>query len=90
MWLDIGFHDQYQAGDKLDKTGREMNAPTDSIDSGILDRIHRSIIGLALGYVLRAHAEFRPHQYFVHKSVMDLQSGGIWCLEIGQVCHFLI
>ena len=90
MWFDTGLHDQYQPDNKLDKIGKEMNEPTDSIDSRVLDRIQGSIIGLALGDALGAPVEFRPHQYFARQPVTNLRGGGTWGLRIGQASHFLI
>ena len=43
------------------------------------------MIGLALGDALGAHVEFRPYQYLVEHPVKDLQAGGTWGLEAGQV-----
>ncbi|CAF3578533.1 unnamed protein product [Rotaria sp. Silwood1] len=43
------------------------------------------MFGLLLGDALGAHVEFRPHAYLLANPVSDLQSGGTWGLEKGQV-----
>lgn len=55
------------------------------MDPKILDRVHGSMLGLALGDALGASVEFRPHAYLLDNPVKDLQSGGTWGLEKGQV-----
>ncbi|CAF4792932.1 unnamed protein product [Rotaria sp. Silwood1] len=61
-----------------------MKDPPSPIDEAILDRIHGSMIGMALGDALGAHVEFRPRQYLVKNPVVDLKGGGTWGLEKGQ------
>jgi hypothetical protein len=44
---------------------------------------------MALGDALGAHVEFRPHAYLKAHPVKDLEGGGTWGLEKGQVIlHF--
>ena len=62
-----------------------MIDPPDTIDDGLLDRIHGSLIGLAIGDALGAHVEFHSHSYLVENPVKDLMGGGTWGLKIGQV-----
>jgi hypothetical protein len=66
-----------------------MEDPHGDIDNNILDRIHGSMIGMALGDALGAHVEFRPRAYLVQNPVTDLMGGGTWGLKKGQVfsCH---
>ena len=55
----------------------------------ILDRIKGSMFGMAIGDALGAHVEFRPRSYLVAHPLEDLQGGGTWGLEKGQVFTFL-
>ena len=66
-----------------------MPLPPTSIDNEILNRIEGSIIGMALGDALGAHVEFRPHAYLKAYPVTDLQAGGTWGLDKGQVTFSL-
>jgi ADP-ribosylglycohydrolase len=43
------------------------------------------MIGMAIGDALGAHVEFRPQSYLEENPVKDLQGGGTWGLEKGQV-----
>jgi ADP-ribosyl-[dinitrogen reductase] hydrolase len=65
-----------------------MNDPPRKIDGELLDRIQGSIIGMALGDALGAHVEFRPYQYMKDHPVTELEGGGTWGLEKGQVLLF--
>lgn len=56
-----------------------------NLEQPVLDRIQGSMIAMALGDALGAHVEFRPHEYMVHHPVKDLEGGGTWGLEKGQV-----
>lgn len=84
-WLDLQFHDKT----KQIKTPRDLQndipEPPKSVDESIFDRIAGSIIGLALGDTVGACVEFRPHEYLVAHPVTDLQGGGTWGLQAGQV-----
>ena len=40
---------------------------------------------MSLGDALGAHVEFRPRDFLVEHPVTDLESGGTWGLEKGQV-----
>lgn len=53
------------------------------------DKICGSMIGLGLGDALGAHAEFKPRSFLEAHPVTDLQSGGTWGLEKGQVSSIL-
>jgi ADP-ribosylglycohydrolase len=62
-----------------------MEDPPGKINPELLDRIQGSIVGMALGDILGAHVEFRPHQFLKENPVKDLAGGGTWGLEKGQV-----
>jgi hypothetical protein len=70
---------------KPDELENGMKDPPGDIDSNILDRIHGSMIGMALGDALGAFVEFRPHEYMVDNPVTTLKGGGTWGLKKGQV-----
>jgi len=70
---------------KPDELEKVMNNPPDQINSDILDHIHGSMIGMALGDALGAFVEFRPHAYMVANPVKTLKGGGTWGLKKGQV-----
>ena len=55
----------------------------------LLDRIRGSIVGMATGDALGAHVEFRPRAFLVENPVKELESGGTWGLDKGQVNTFL-
>ncbi len=85
-WLDLQFHNEdKQKIKKPDEIEDDIQVPSSSIDSDILDRIEGSMIGMALGDALGAHVEFRPHSYLEANPVKNLQGGGTWGLAIGQV-----
>ena len=66
-----------------------MEDPPNDIDiSDVLDRIHGSMVGMALGDALGAHVEFRPHEYMVANPVTAMKGGGTWGLKKGQVLIF--
>jgi ADP-ribosyl-[dinitrogen reductase] hydrolase len=62
-----------------------MKDPPEKIDRDVLNRIHGSMIGMALGDALGAFVEFRPHKYMVDNPVTTLKGGGTWGLKKGQV-----
>ncbi|CAF3358600.1 unnamed protein product, partial [Rotaria sp. Silwood2] len=55
------------------------------IDKEVMNRVHGSMIGMALGDALGAPVEFRPRKYLLKNPIADLQSGGTWGLQKGQV-----
>ncbi len=88
-WLDCQYHDfEHLSIKKPDEIENEMKDPPDDYDKNILDRIHGSMIGMALGDALGAHVEFRPRDYLREHPVNDLQGGGTWGLQKGQVYYF--
>ena len=86
-WSDLQFHDNAkQQVKKPDELQNDIpEPPTNSLDEAILDRIVGSMIGLALGDALGAPVEFRPREYLCAHPLTDLQSGGTYGLEKGQV-----
>jgi ADP-ribosylglycohydrolase len=60
------------------------HAPSINNDQ-LLDRIQGSMFGMTIGDALGAHVEFRPRSYLEQNPVNDLQGGGTWGLEKGQV-----
>ena len=62
-----------------------MQNPPGHVDKSILDRVHGSMMGMALGDAIGAHVEFRPRAYLVENPVTDLTGGGTWGLNKGQV-----
>jgi len=67
-----------------------MEDPPNDYNEEILNRIQGSMIGMALGDALGAHVEFRPRDYLREHPVEDLQGGGTWGLEKGQVDEFYL
>ncbi|CAF4394023.1 unnamed protein product [Rotaria sp. Silwood2] len=61
-----------------------MDDPPNAVDNKIMDRIHGSMIGMALGDAVGAHVEFRPRNFLVEHPVTDLTGGGTWGLKKGQ------
>jgi hypothetical protein len=90
-WLDLQFHENksdepgMELIKKPNELENEMEDPPGEIDEALLDRIQGSIVGMALGDSLGAQVEFRPHEYMVEDPVTDLEGGGTWGLEKGQV-----
>lgn len=74
---------------QLPELEKELNDPPEEIDSEIFDRIHGSMIGMAVGDALGAHVEFRPHEYMLENPVTSMERGGTWGLEKGQVADRL-
>jgi hypothetical protein len=73
---------------KPDELEEYMEYPPGQVDDKILDHIHGSMIGMALGDALGAHVEFRPHAFMLEHPVTDLQGGGTWGLQKGQVSSY--
>ena len=85
-WLDRQYHDgETKLIKKPNELEKEMEDPETKIDEALLNRIQGSIIGMALGDALGAHVEFRPYEYVKENPVKDLEGGGTWGLEKGQV-----
>ncbi|CAF2630913.1 unnamed protein product [Rotaria sp. Silwood2] len=61
-----------------------MKDPPNHVDQRIMDRIHGSMMGMALGDAVGAHVEFRPRHYLVQNPVTELKGGGTWGLKKGQ------
>ncbi|CAF4869835.1 unnamed protein product [Rotaria sp. Silwood1] len=82
-WLDlkINMNGKIVMPQELEK---DMEEPPESVDSKILDRVHGSMIGMALGDALGAHVEFRSNQYLRKNPVTDLKGGGTWGLNKGE------
>ncbi len=90
-WLDLQFHDKNQQSiKKPNELENEMREPPGPINQNKLNRVQGSMIGMALGDALGAHVEFRPHEYMVQNPVTDLEGGGTWGLQKGQVLSFLL
>lgn len=93
-WLDLQYHLQKtgETAEKLIKKPNELedeiDDPSGPIDQKILDRVQGSLVGLALGDALGAHVEFRPYEYMKDHLVQDLEGGGTWGLDKGQVLSF--
>jgi len=86
-WINLQFHDdEKQHIKKPDEIQIDKNDYPPSINNNqLLDHIQGSMFGLAIGDALGAHVEFRPHSYFEVNPVTELQGGGTWGLEKGQV-----
>jgi hypothetical protein len=92
VWLDLLFHDPDQQNIKKPDElpiDEKNDYPPNTIKNELLDRIQGSMFGMAIGDALGAHVEFRPHTYLEANPVTDLQGGGTWGLEKGQVKHIL-
>lgn len=91
-WFDRQFHSDGSRSivrpDELEK--RMSLPPVSASDPNLLNRIRGSIVGLALGDALGAHVEFRPREFLLEHPVTDLQGGGTWGLQKGQVDEFEI
>jgi len=85
--LNLQFHDDdKQRIKKPDELQIDKKTDPPSINNNrLLDRIQGSMNGMAIGDALGAHVEFRPHSYLEENPVKDLQGGGTWGLEKGQV-----
>lgn len=85
-WLNPRYHDKDQTAIvKPEELESKLRQPPHIDNPSILDRVVGAMIGLGLGDALGAHVEFRPHQYLVEHPVRDLQGGGTWGLQQGQV-----
>jgi hypothetical protein len=90
-WLNPRYHDKNETVImKPEELEFNLNEPPKVVDKYLLDRILGSMIGLALGDALGAHVEFRPRQYLQEYPVTNLQGGGTWGLQKGQVIYIHI
>lgn len=62
-----------------------MKYPQEPLDQELLNHVYGSMAGLALGDALGASVEFKPHEILVLRPVKDLQGGGTWRLNKGEV-----
>ena len=88
-WLNIQTH----PNDSIKKPNElEMDVPDppEIIDWRVLDRIKGSLIGLATGDTLGAHVEYQSRQYLLDNPVTDMQGGGKWSLNKGEVRYHFI
>ncbi len=83
QWLNIQYNKDGTII-KPEELEKELRYPPE-VDKKILDRIHGSMAGMALGDALGAHVEFRPQAFMEENPVDDLKGGGTWGLEKGQV-----
>lgn len=88
QWYDLQFHDTNR--EQIRKPNEialppSAHHPTTSPKKDILDKIRGSLFGLIVGDALGAHVEFRPRAYLQANPVTELQAGGTWGLEKGQV-----
>jgi hypothetical protein len=89
LWVDCQYHDlECTSIKKPDQIENDMEDPPVNYDENILDRIQGSMFGMTLGDALGAHVEFRPKSYLAENPVEDLQGGGTWGLQKGQVNQF--
>ena len=72
---------------KPDELEIYLQRPPFATQADTTDRIRGSLIGMALGDALGAHVEFRPRDFLLEHPVTDLESGGTWGLEKGQVIY---
>ncbi|CAF4882686.1 unnamed protein product, partial [Rotaria sp. Silwood1] len=85
FWLELQYHDLNEKFIKMPhELENDMKQPPSPLNEKILDRVHGSMIGMAIGDALGAHVEFRPRQYLVENPVTDFQAGGTWGLKKGQ------
>ncbi|CAF1175449.1 unnamed protein product [Adineta steineri] len=82
-WLNLQHHSDGRIKTPEELEGA-MSKPPKECQSDIFDRIHGSMIGMALGDALGAHVEFRPHEFLVENPVETLEGGGTWGLKKGQ------
>ena len=89
-WLNLQFADNDpQRIVKPDELNINKNHYPPSINNPeILKRIQGSIFALAIGDALGAPVEFRPRSYLEDHPIKDLQAGGTWGLQKGQVSFF--
>ena len=65
----------------------KMKDPPAVVDAKILNAIQGSMAGMALGDALGAHVTFQTRHYLMQNPVTDLQGGGPWQLNKGEVTH---
>ena len=89
-WCDLQSHSDGSVK-RPEQLEGEMSVPpsVSTLNVDLLDRIQGSMLGMALGDALGAHVEFRPREYLLANPVSELEGGGTWSLQIGQVGLFL-
>jgi hypothetical protein len=83
-WLHAQYHKNCTIK-RPDELENELIDPPAHVDKRVLDRIHGSMVGMALGDALGAHVAFKPNDFLEKNPVMDLKGGGTWGLKKGQV-----
>jgi len=87
-WLHPQYHDKEKTNImKPDELQSALHDPPKTFDRILFNRILGSMMGLTVGDALGAHVEFRPRQYLMEHPVTDLQGGGTWGLQKGQVTY---
>lgn len=85
-WFDLKFHTKNpQLIKRPHELEKYLRDPPAEFNNDIVNRIQGSMIGIALGDALGAHVEFKPRKFLLEHPVHDLQSGGTWGLQKGQV-----
>ncbi len=89
-WLDLQFNDADRQHIKRIhqlSIDTKQDYPPSTIENDLLDRIQGSMFGLAIGDALGVHVELKPHTYLEANPVTDIEGGGAWTLEKGQVTN---
>ena len=87
-WTDLHFHEGRDSIKMPHELAKDIPSAANPPDGEVLDRVKGSMLGMALGDALGAHVEFRPHSYMLEHPVKDLEGGGTWGLQKGQVNQF--
>jgi hypothetical protein len=84
QWLDCQFHKDGTIR-KPNELEKYLPRQPSEVDREILNKIHGSMAGMALGDAVGAHVEFRPRAFMKENPVTNLKGGGTWGLDKGQV-----